>query len=256
MSFLHRAKYRLKTRYVGWRARSFGEPLLDPKAVPIVINNFNRLTTLRVLLSALESRGYRNIHIIDNLSTYPPLLDFYGQCRHPVFRLKRNVGHNAIWKTGIYRRFWKGYYVYTDPDVVPAEDCPEDFIRHFHDLMARYPEAMKVGFGLKIDDIPDCFNQKANIQLGESRYWQHPLEQDVYRAPIDTTFALYRPFSKTNVNWHVLHLRTGGKYLARHLPWYSDSRNLTEEERFYLEACNRNISTFARMDDEKRPRGR
>jgi len=251
MSLVDKAKYRLKTKAIGWLSRNFARPFLDPKSTPIIINSFNRLTTLRLLIGALESRGYGNIFIIDNKSTYRPLLDFYGQCRHPVFRLKKNVGHNAIWKTGIYRRFWKGYYVYTDPDVVPAEECPEDFLQHFHDLMLRYPDATKVGFGLKIDDIPDCFNQKANIVFSESRYWQHQLEKDVYRAPIDTTFALYRPFSKTNVNWHMLHIRTGGRYLARHLPWYSDSANLSEEEAYYLNACRRSISTFARMDDEK-----
>ena len=49
----------------------------DAKQIPIVINNFNRLGYLKRLIASLESRGYKNIHIIDNNSTYPPLLEYY-----------------------------------------------------------------------------------------------------------------------------------------------------------------------------------
>lgn len=42
------------------------------KNIPIIINNFNRLTCLQRLIASLEVRGYHNIYIIDNNSTYPP----------------------------------------------------------------------------------------------------------------------------------------------------------------------------------------
>lgn len=40
--------------------------------IPVIINNFNRLTTLKQLTKALVDRGYTNIYILDNASTYPP----------------------------------------------------------------------------------------------------------------------------------------------------------------------------------------
>lgn len=50
---------------------------IDYKKTPIIINNFNRLSTTVQLIDALKQRGYNNIHILDNQSTYPPLLEFY-----------------------------------------------------------------------------------------------------------------------------------------------------------------------------------
>lgn len=240
-------KYYLRKRLIYYRWILFGEDLKDCKSVPIIINNFNRLTTLKQLISSLESRGYKNIYIIDNNSSYPPLLEYYEECPYEVFRLRKNIGHKSIWKTGIYKKFWKGFYVYTDSDVVPDDQCPDDFIEHFHGVMKRYPLATKVGFSLKITDLPDVFQQKQAIVDSQKIYWEHQIEEGLYRAPIDTTFALYRPFSKTNVNWHMLHIRTAGDYTAKHLPWYNDSANLSDEEYFYINSCSSDISTYARM---------
>ncbi|MCJ7820714.1 MAG: hypothetical protein MUP53_05890 [Bacteroidales bacterium] len=78
----------------------------DYKQIPIIINNFNRLESMKLLISALEDRGYMNIYIIDNLSTYPPLLEFYKSCPYTVFRLEKNIGSNAFWLSGICKHFY------------------------------------------------------------------------------------------------------------------------------------------------------
>ena len=126
-----------------------------PELTPIVINNFNRLDCLRRLLTALSSRGYENVYIIDNNSTYEPLLQFYSDSGVRVFRLNRNVGWLSMWTTSVGAIFGRGYYVYTDPDVEPIAECPDDFIAHFRDALSRYPWVDKVGFGLEIDDLPE-----------------------------------------------------------------------------------------------------
>jgi hypothetical protein len=51
----------------------------------------------------------------------------------------------------------------------------------------------------------------------------------LFAAPVDTTLALYRPGGR----WHLSGMRTGGKYQARHLPWYVDSAHPTQEELYY-----------------------
>ena len=90
------------------------------REVPIFVNSFNRLTCLRRLLEWLCAAGHRRIFVIDNASTYPPLLDYLGEVeRHhlaTVIRLPENVGHLAIWACGLLDRLGiTSEYVYTDP---------------------------------------------------------------------------------------------------------------------------------------------
>lgn len=205
----------------------------DPKQIPIIINNFNRLTFLKEQIAALEKRGYFNIFIIDNASTFPPLLDYYATLKYPIYSLKDNVGYLAFWKTGIYKQFKNQYFVYTDSDVVPVENCPDDFMAYFLDLMGRYPRASKVGFSLDISNLPDCCANKKNIIQWEAQFWKDPLAPDLYRAAIDTTFALYRPNVKGGAYYHDFMIRTAGNYTAQHLPWYNDDAHPTEEELYY-----------------------
>ena len=209
---------------------------LDYKKIPIVINNFNRLEMLRKLISGLESRGYTNIHIIDNDSTYPPLLEWYrASCRYPVYMLHRNVGHLAVWETGIYKQFTESYFAYTDSDLEIHPECPDDFMEQFVSLLKRHPRALKVGFSICIDDLPDCFNKKKDVISWESQFWRREVEPNVYKAPIDTTFAVYKPYFKGEiVNFRNKYLRVGFPYSVRHLPWYQDSSDYTEEDRYYL----------------------
>jgi hypothetical protein len=183
------------------------------------------------LIEWLESAGMKNIYIIDNLSTYPPLLEYYKKTKYTVFKLDRNVGHEALWRTHIFMYFKNQNYIYTDPDILPVEECPKNFIEHFITILTKYPQIDKVGFSLKIDDIPDYYEHKQKVIDWESQFWEKEIENGVFKAKIDTTFALYR----ANINhqcWEAT-LRTGFPYMARHLPWYLDKNNLPEWEKFY-----------------------
>ncbi len=210
---------------------------IDYKNIPVVINNFNRCSMLQKLIAGLESRGYRNIHIIDNGSDYPPLLEYYGTIPYPVYLLRRNVGYLAIWETGLYKLFNSSYFVYTDPDIEIDPDCPDDFMEKFVKLSRRYPRACKVGFSLRIDDLPEHFKNKSQVIEWESRFWKKEIEKGAYRAPIDTTFALYKPLINAKDVDHKrnVFIRTGYPYTSRHLPWYIDNANLSEEEQYYID---------------------
>lgn len=234
-----KVKYFLKSRYIYIRWRLSNPDDVDPKHIPIIINNYNRLTTLSLLISSLEERGYKNIFIIDNASTYPPLLKYYERCPYTVFRLKDNVGYLALWKTDIHKRFIGNYYVYTDSDIVPSKECPDDFLTYFRDVLKRHKYATKVGFGLKIDDLPDHYDLKHSVIEWESEFWKYEIEKNLFRSPIDTTFALYRPYARKNANWYIEQYRTGGKYVAHHMPWYNNSEDLSLEEQYYMRSCTK-----------------
>ena len=65
------------------------------------------------------------------------------------------------------------------------------------------------------------------------------MERDLYFAPVDTTFALYRNFRHYHLH---ISARTAGGKMARHLPWYYDYDHLPEDEKYYMEHANRSAS--------------
>jgi hypothetical protein len=190
-----------------------------------------------MLIEALEKRGYYSINIIDNDSSYPPLLEFYKSCNYNVIMLKRNLGMNAFWLSGIYRKYKKDFFVYTDSDIVPVDECPDDFLLFFLQTLKKYRLASKIGFSLKIDDLPDHYAQKEEVLFHEEQFSRAYCRDGIlFRAPIDTTFALYRPRAKRkHANGSIEMYRAGFPYMARHIPWYLDSNDPDEETRYYLE---------------------
>ncbi len=213
----------------------------DIRKIPVIINNRNRYTYLLQLINWLENNGYSNIYIIDNNSTYPKLLEYYSSTKYTVFRLKENVGNYSLWKTDIYKQFISDYYIYTDPDVVPVDECPGNVIEVFLGILNSHRLIEKIGFGLKIDDLPDYFADKHKVLEWEKKFWEKPVEKDLYDADIDTTFALYRPYSNMGI-WVPKAYRTGGKFMARHLPWYENTASLSEENIYYQNHVRTGIS--------------
>ena len=218
----------------------FLEFLYPPKdikysKIPIIINNFNRLDYLKKLLCSLENRECENIIILDNKSTYPPLLEFYKQTKHRVIFLNKNYGYRALWKSGIYKQFIHNFFVYTDSDLEIIDTCPANFMAFFKKTLQRNKSCKKVGFSLKIDDIPKHYKLKKEVINWEKKFYENKKGDMFFKAPIDTTFAMYQPYSFKHTASNIpLMLRTEVPYQMRHLPWYVDSTNLSEEEKNYL----------------------
>ena len=183
----------------------------------------------------LKLHENNQIIIIDNASTYEPLLEYYNTLPYEIIRLSKNYGHYAIGK--VYDEYQKTYhlnstnYVYTDPDIIPIEDCPDTFLGYFSELLSKY-SLDKVGFGLKIDDLPDHFKLKADVIKWESQWFDNPITSNIFRAKIDTTFGLRR--ANTSPGLTDKCIRTGYPYESRHLPWYLNYDNLSDEYTNYL----------------------
>ena len=218
----------------------------DYTKIPVIINNFNRLEYLKKQIDWLENARMKNIYIIDNASSYPPLLEYYKKCKYIIFRLTENTGHTALWDTHIYLWFKNTPYIYTDPDILPDENCPLDAVKYFKKILEERPEITKIGFGLKIDDIPDYNHRKEEIINWEKKYWENEITPDLYKAKIDTTFALYKANARYQ-QWDTT-LRTGGKYIARHLPWYEDPAQVSDEE-IYFKKITTDISSWYKKQD-------
>jgi hypothetical protein len=199
--------------------------------VPVFINCRDRVTPLRGLVDWLERAGVEEITFLDNDSAYEPLLAYYEETPHRVVRMAKNWGKHSLWAAPEAEGLTGDRpFVYTDPDVVPSEDCPLDAIDHFGELLDRYRGINKVGFGLRIDDLPAQYAHRDAVLAWEGQMWQWPLGDGNYFASIDSTFALHRAGAGIRPAEAV---RTGAPYLARHTTWYIDSESPPEEDLFY-----------------------
>ncbi len=222
---------------------------MNNKDVNVFVISYNRLSYLKRLVAWLEKAGYEKIHIVDNASTYEPLLDYLDGSKHIVHRLEKNYGHLVVWQCGKFENIIKNErYIVTDCDVLPIEECPENVTEYFSKILDKYPFCAKVGFSLKIDDLPDYNLSKQTVLEWEGQFWKKKIENGLYNASIDTTFALYRPgiFPENKKWWKSI--RTDFPYAARHLPWYEDSNNPGEEEIYYQNHLN-NRDSFWSVND-------
>ena len=215
------------------------------ESYPVFIPVRDRLSPLLEVIDWLTAHGHDEIWLIDNASTYPQLIDYLQRSPFHVIRLAHNLGHRSPWLSGVVQREAYGrYFVVTDPDVVPDPACPPDALARFRDLLDRYPEVDKVGFGLRIDDLPDHYPLKHEVIDWEWGFWSDEVEHGVYRAGLDTTFALYRPLDRRHELMRAL--RTGAPYVARHLPWYLDPSTLSDEDVYYRAHADATMSNWDR----------
>lgn len=229
-----------------------GSLTLTPhRDVPVIVNSFNRAGSLRRLVTWLTGAGYRRITIVDNASVFPPLLRYLDQLERAgtarVLRLEANHGHTALWDLGLLEDLGiDTEFVYSDPDVVPAPECPADVVRILQELLAAEPAVFKAGLGLRLDDIPRRYRHRKAVLAWETKNWLSPAAPGRFRAPIDTTFALYRPGSGHGVD--ELAIRTGPPLVVAHESWYSTGWPLTREARAYARAAaSTPSSTWARL---------
>jgi len=216
--------------------------VVDVAGLPVIINVRDRLAPLLELLGWLERAGARRVILVDNASSYPPLVEYLAGTPHRVVPARRNLGQRAPWLTGVVQSVaLSGPYVVSDPDVVPDPGCPADVFDRFADLLARHREVSRVGFGLRIDDLPECYRQRDRVIAWESQFWEDEVEPGVFAADVDTTFAMYRAGRGDR---YAPALRTGPPYVARHLPWYEDSLDPTEEERFYRDHLDPSVNSW------------
>jgi hypothetical protein len=200
--------------------------------LPIIVICRDLLSDLISLVHWLEKTSHENIILLDNNSSYPPLLEYLSATHHEVIRLDANLGHRSPWLCGLIDRLGPGTpFVVTDPDVIPDPEAPPDSFEYMQQLLLKHDAFDKAGFGLHIDDLPDHYPHRDAVIIWESPFWTKAIEPNVFAAHLDTTLALHRPGTASKVTES---LRTGAPHMARHLPWYRDPRHPDEESAHYL----------------------
>lgn len=136
----------------------------------------------------------------------------------------------------------------TDPDLEFNEFLPEGFLGDLSFLCEKY-KIGKVGFALNISDRNKMSDKKYrignkdyNIWEWEEQFWEERVDitpggDSVYKANIDTTFALYDK-EYFDPNNYLCALRVAGRYTARHLPWYVEHKIPENEICEYIKTQN------------------
>ncbi len=226
----------------------------DTSLIPIIIINFNRLADLEKLVSFLIKRKHKNIVIVDNGSTYPPLLEYYEKIKKDVVIkiMDYNYGHLVFWQNEeLNKQYSQGYHIVTDFDIIPNDNLPEDYIQQLINILNNHKNITKVGFALRIDDLPQ---ERIGVIPWEKPFWEKPIEKDLYVAGIDTTFALYPPKYKFNFSTFYNAIRVGGNFTARHGGFYIVDSNLSEEDLYYFQSANASSTWkgYAKTEDQEK----
>lgn len=203
----------------------------------------DRVSYARRCVAALLAVGLEVV-IVDHGTTCPEALVWLDELA-PGFTIVRcGPGHHPrdLWNHAWFREMCGSErYVVTDPDVVPSEDCPTDWLQRLNSVLDEHPGCRKAGLGLRIDRIPAHYTRRDQVIEWERQFWQRPLADGVYEAAIDTTLALHAPLRDLGSHSFAA-LRTGPPYVADHLAWYEDFANLPDDVRHYHDHAEPNIS--------------
>jgi len=207
------------------------------KNTPAVILCYNQPTFLRKMVSQLE-KYTQDILVIDNHSTYKPLLDYYeNEFCYTLLRQKENFGH-LIYRAPFVKKLTGEVYLLTDPDLELNPNLPDNFIETFFAISLHF-QAIRVGAALNIqaNDLREgIFFQGHSIQEWEKNFWQYRLHYpdnpnlELYDSLIDTTFCL------VNKRFCNKHIRVAKEYTCTHIPWHKhfEKKLLPGEYEAYL----------------------
>ena len=214
--------------------------------VPLVINVFNQFHYLKCMVDQFQAHGFRNILILDNNSSFPPLLDYYTElnARHAanVIFYGQNRGPHYFFVRNIYQHLLESTpFLYTDPDLGWNAISPT-FLSRLFDLSNKY-SLFKVGCALTVPtsttakpDLPHFSfdNQSYSVAQWEAQYWQELAEPDVYKAPVDTTMHLFHPKFYERGSALITGVRVAGEGMeAIHWPWFNTDTCPAEEREFF-----------------------
>jgi hypothetical protein len=204
--------------------------------IPILIPVFNLCSYADNMVKQLVSRGVTGIIVCDNASTYPPMMEYLdnlSKSQH-VVRFTENLGPRYVAESVEILNLLPEYFVITDPDLVLNARLPDDFIDKMKDVINAH-NVSKAGFALDIYDSCDKFFNNECVQEWEGKYWKNKVPlvsncvlDDIYRAPLDTTFCLFKKSAYVHelrsIGYGITAtsaLRIAGRFTCEHMGWWA-----------------------------------
>lgn len=198
--------------------------------IPVYVSNRDRLGCLKAGLEFLCSLPNADVTVLDNASTYRPLLDYYASgCPAKVLRLPENLGPRVAW-SGAVRLPSAGYYVVTDGDLL-YDGVPPDVLEVMARGLEAYSDVCKVGLSEDYFDIP-AGPRRDSCEAWLGKFWTCRRDSFWWNGDIDCTFAMYRAGGPVCVYGPAL--RADRPYSCKQYGWYLDPKNLPADEAYYL----------------------
>ena len=236
----------------------------DLKArIPVYVPCFNNPTYLEMMVDQLIGLGFGNVVVVDNGSTFPPMLSYFERLPESVslIRLRQNRGPRDLFTDPTNYAQLPDYFCLTDPDLQFNPDLPANFLDDLIEATETY-RIGKAGFGLQISDHENMLQRKFPIGSQEyciweweEQFWKTPLSRtrsgdQIYRAEIDTTFAVYnkRYFDPTYPDC-LKAVRIADRLTCRHLPWYRDNLLTPDEEDYYRATARFSVYAGAQQSE-------
>jgi hypothetical protein len=234
--------------------------------IPIIIPTFNTPSYLKSMIDQLEERGWTNIIIGDNGSTYPPMVEMLDTLskKYHVVLWGKNLGPRVYTENkDICSKMPKNFIV-TDPDLLFNDRMPKTAIDKMKRVLETY-EVSKVGLAIDIDtpEERERFFNPHQVDLWERNYWSRKIDRlpevdDLYAAPIDTTFSLYNrnqfllEIDKVagNMTCNTSAIRIAGRFTCRHMGWWAKQPLTDDEYTFY-----KDTHTWSSTENEKKKLG-
>ncbi len=216
--------------------------------LPVLVPCFNNPTYSRMMMDQLRSLGFCKIILIDNASTLPSMREYISHLisipEIRVILLEENLGPRHCFTDERTLALLPRRFCVTDPDLKFNNALPEGFIGDMAVIAEKF-KIGKVGFALEISDHHlmdqseyDIDGNIKKIWEWEGQFWKDPIDRlsggdCVYRASVDSTFALYdQEYFKSED--YTKAFRIAGRFTARHLPWYPDSLPPKDELDSYI----------------------
>ena len=232
--------------------------------IPIFIITCDRMDVLKKSIQSYYDciKTPFKIVIVDFGSTFKPTVEYLKGLEKEGTRVywekridvNRELNRLSFYINDYFSTHPQSNYVVTDPDV--ALDSTEgDVLDVYSYLLDKLVKVSVVGPMLRIDDIPDHYplKEKVTVDSYHTDFHSREVHAICYRnkairfvyAPIDTTFGMV----KAGKQWirPMRGARVLSPYSARHLDWYLDPENLTEDQIYYMEHASMKVAHWSNL---------
>ena len=232
--------------------------------IPVYIPTFNNPTYTNNFINQLERLNLSMITVVDNASTYPPMVKLLHEIssKYELIRLNENRGPHLLIRDLNYYEKLPNYFILSDPDIEISRNIPEDFVKTLIEVSEEF-KIGKVGLALAIPNEEELLEkfiymdgEKRSLIEWEEQFWENEVGKtshgdSIFLTTLDTTFALYNK-KYFNLEDRYKSLRIGGRYTSKHLGSYAKTIVPQEENEYYL--TNTRYSYYAgKLNDDASP---
>ena len=213
--------------------------------IPIILNNRNLLTWTSEMVGLCKTfEEVGDIIIVDNDSTYEPLLEWYESKPCEIIKTTNN-GHLSPWIIGLPNKITSSYYVVSDCDL-DLSITPKDVLLFLKEKLIKYPDYTRIGLSLENWDVPEKSPYHEFLKKWSKINWDLNSVNDglVVNQQFDTTFGLY----DIKKNYRGNNCTSYLPYSTKHIPWefteedISNLENVNYEYFYYLKNSNSSSS--------------